>query len=159
MSTIMRHYADLLRYDTWANERSLVSIESIPAERARGEAYERLTTLVPHNIVVRRVWRWRVLGTAFEKPVFFPPMTPAQTRELQILADQEWAAFLPTIGEADLSRVVSFTTSDGSPYQRTLGTILTHVFTHATYHRGQIARLVTEHGGTRAVTDYFAFGE
>ena len=39
----------------------------------------------------------------------------------------------------------------------TLDDILIHVFNHSTYHRGQVARLVTDAGGQRALTDYIAF--
>jgi uncharacterized damage-inducible protein DinB len=42
-------------------------------------------------------------------------------------------------------------------YASTIHEVLTHVFNHSTYHRGQIARIVHEQGGQRASTDFIAF--
>lgn len=155
MTTLLAHFHEMLAYDRWANERSLVSIESIPESRRTGPAYDRLTALVPHNLIARRVWRWRIRGDAYENPkAWFPPMSPQATRELARQVDAEWEGFLDSFGPADLERVVQYRTSDGSPHAKKIRIALAHVFNHGTYHRGQIARLVTDHGGTRAETDY-----
>lgn len=153
--TLLDHFNDLFRYERWANERVLASLDTIPADRRHGEAYERLMSLLPHNLIVRRVWRWRIRHEAFESPAnWFPPMTVEQTRALAAEADGEWGPYLDALTDADLSREITYRTSDGTQRTRRLDILLTHVFNHATYHRGQIARLVTEHGGQRAVTDY-----
>lgn len=155
MTTLLDHYRELLAYDVWANERALTSIESIPADRRSGPAYERLTALIPHNLIARRVWRWRILEQPYENPrSWFPPMSVAETRLLAKEVDTEWAQFLPTLTFADLERSHSYKTSDGTPHTRIIRRSLTHVFNHGTYHRGQVARLVTDHGGTRADTDF-----
>jgi len=153
--TLLDHFNDLFRYDRWANEQVYPSFESIPADRRHGQAYERLMSLLPHNLIARRVWRWRILGQPYDNPAaWFPPMTVAETRALAAEVDREWEHYLAQLTDADLSREITYRTSDGAQRTRRLDILLTHVFNHATYHRGQIARLVTEHGGQRATTDY-----
>ncbi|MDX2115584.1 MAG: DinB family protein [Planctomycetota bacterium] len=155
MTTLLTHYAELLAYDSWANERCLAAIETVPTDRRTGAAWERLTALVPHNLVVKRIWRWRILEQAHEKPAsWFPPMSVEAARAMAREVDAEWAAFFPTLTAADMERSHSFKTSDGTPMTRLVRRTLTHLFNHGTYHRGQIARLVTEHGGERPATDF-----
>ncbi len=153
--TLLDHFHDLFRYDQWANERVLASLDSIPADRRHGPAYERCMALLPHNLIARRVWRWRILGEPYQNPAnWFPPMSIAETRTLAAEVDREWKPYMASLKEADLAREITYRTSDDAQRTRRLDILLTHVFNHATYHRGQIARLVTEHGGERAVTDY-----
>ena len=153
--TLLDHFHDLFRYERWANEQVYPSLESIPADRRHGEAYDRLMSLIPHNLIARRVWRWRIRGDAYDNPkAWFPPMTVAEMRTLGAEVDAEWQQYMGELKDADLSREITYRTSDGAQRTRRLDILLTHVFNHATYHRGQIARLVTEHGGQRAVTDY-----
>lgn len=153
--SLLSHFHDLLRYDQWANERVLASLDTIPVDRRHGPAYDRLMGLLPHNLIARRVWRWRILGQAHENPKdWFPPMSVADTRALAAEVDREWGPYLASLKESDLGREITYRTSDGAQRTRRLDILLTHVFNHATYHRGQIARLVTEHGGERAATDY-----
>jgi len=153
--SLLSHFHELFQYEQWANERTLVSLDSVPADRRHGPAYDRLMGLLPHNLIARRVWRWRILGEPHEKPAdWFPKMSVADTRALAVEVDRDWEPFLGSIKESDLTRLITFRTSDGTQRTRRLDHLITHVFNHATYHRGQIARLVTEHGGERAVTDF-----
>jgi uncharacterized damage-inducible protein DinB len=56
-----------------------------------------------------------------------------------------------------LAREIDYRNSTGTQFRNTVSDILTHVVLHGSYHRGQIARLTREAGGTPAVTDYIAF--
>ncbi len=155
MTTLLTHYAELLAYEKWANQKSLDSIETIPADRRSGAAYERLLGLIPHNLIARRVWRMRLLEQPYENPkAWFPSMSIADARAMAREVDAEWDAFLPTLTLEHMERSHSYKTSDGTPHTRLIRRSLTHVFNHSTYHRGQVARLVTEHGGERAATDF-----
>lgn len=155
MATFLDHYRELLAYEKWANQRSLDSIETIPVERRSGAAYERLLALIPHNLTARRIIRMRILEQAYENPTtWFPSMSVAEARAMAAEVDAEWDAFLGTLTLADMERSHSYKTSDGTPHTRLIRRTLTHAFNHSTYHRGQIARLVTEHGGQRAATDF-----
>ena len=50
-----------------------------------------------------------------------------------------------------------YTAPDGKRLRWTVEGLLTQVFTHAPYHRGQIVQLVAELGGKAVDTDYLYF--
>ena len=53
-----------------------------------------------------------------------------------------------------LDRSVHYTNSKGEAYDSLVGDILTHVFMHSAYHRGQIAADMRQNGVTPAYTDF-----
>lgn len=156
--SLMDHYRKMLAYETWANERTVASLETIPAAQRSGERYTRVCGLIPHNIIARRTWLLRVRGTPHENPrEWFPAWDAAQTRAQAAEVDGLWSEFLAGLRESDLQEELRYTASDGTRYVSTIGEVLTHVFNHSTYHRGQAARIVHELGGQRASTDHIAF--
>lgn len=89
--------------------------------------------------------------------VMFPDWSVEQTLADAAAVHDAWEQFLKSLGGGDLGCAVGYTSTEGVAYRSTLGEILTHVFNHATYHRGQIALLVSGLGGQRAVTHFIAF--
>lgn len=155
---MIRHYQDLLRYDTWANGRSLDSLETVPESRRTEPPYARASGLVPHILLARRIWLMRIRATQHPMPTdWFPATETSAARELAKAVDHDWTQFLAGVTEQELDREVTYTASDGTKYASTVREILSHVFNHGTYHRGQIARIVTELGGTRSATDHIIF--
>lgn len=156
--SLMDHYRKMLAYETWANERTVASLETIPPAQRSGERYTRVCGLMPHNIIARRTWLLRVRGTPHENPrEWFPAWDAAQTRAQAAEVDGLWSEFLAGLRESDLQEELRYTASDGTRYVSTIGEVLAHVFNHSTYHRGQAARIVHELGGQRASTDHIAF--
>lgn len=154
---LVDYFRGLLACESEANRRAIDSLESIPADRRAGPAYERAMRLIPHCQVARRVWLWRLQGTAYESPTeWFPFRSAAEQREECARRDREWGAYLASLTDDDLARGCVYTSSEGVRYASTVRDVLSHVFNHSTYHRGQVARLVTECGGARASTDYIA---
>jgi uncharacterized damage-inducible protein DinB len=148
-----------LAAETWANELALRSVESVPEEQRMSGAYQRAEQLLPHCQQARGVWLARLKGEPHEMPRdWFPTWHSAEVRRACEDMDRAWAAYLDSLTDADLSREVRYTSSEGKVYSSLVEDILIHVFNHSTYHRGQIARLVTESGGDRAGTDYIVFG-
>lgn len=154
---VIDHYREMMRYERWANARVLESLESIPAENREGRVYDRAMSLLPHNCLARKVWLWRIHGTGYENPSDWFPVTgfDAQRRQCEE-ADRAWEKFIDSLDDAALDREIRYTASSGEKFSNSLRDVLVHVFNHSTYHRGQIARLVTECGGQRMATDYIA---
>ncbi|HYE61862.1 MAG TPA: DinB family protein [Phycisphaerales bacterium] len=153
--TGVSRYGRLLAYEVEATRRALTSIESVPAEGRRHPGFERAIAVMSHVQLARFVWLARVEGRPYENPKdWFPVWTLEQTRLAAQEQDREWAEFLHALSDGDLGTTVGYTSSEGEAKVRVLDDILTHVFNHSTYHRGQVARLVQECGGARAVTDY-----
>lgn len=153
----VNRYRRLLAYEQEANGRALESLASIP-QSGRGHAgYPRAMQILPHNQLARAIWLARLQGRPYECPKdWFPGWTLEQTRLAAEEQHREWVRYLDGLNDADLSKTISYTSSEGEHLVRMVDDILTHVFNHSTYHRGQLARLVTECGGQRARTDFIA---
>lgn len=150
-------YRKLLTFEREANRRTMESLSSVPASQREKPQYERAMQLLPHNFIARRVWLHRIKGEEYTNPAdWFPRWTLEKQQEEEGLVHGSWHVFLEPLADEQLLREVRYVSSEGQKYVSTLDEILTHVFNHSTYHRGQIARLVGECGGRRAVTDYIA---
>lgn len=156
--SVIAHYQMMLGYETWANERTIASLETIPAGQRTGEKYARACGLVPHNLIARKTWLLRIRATPHENPKdWFPALDAAQTRAMAAEVDGLWRDYLGSLRESDLSNELRYTASDGTKYVSLVSDVLIHVFNHSTYHRGQVARIVHELGGQRASTDHIVF--
>ena len=158
MGTLLGHYKRLLAYDIWATKVTLDALETIPEGSRSGADYDRLMGLTPHNLTALRIWRLRILGTPYESPKdWFAKMTVGETAAYAAEVHAVWGQFLDSLSEDGLGRVYDFKTSDGTPRRANVADSITHAFNHATYHRGQIARIVHQLGGKRPSTDFFLF--
>jgi len=72
--------------------------------------------------------------------------------------DGLWTAYLESLSDANLDAEVRYHSTEGKPFASLRRDILTHVYNHSTYHRGQIAILVKLAGGTPPdTTDFIVF--
>jgi uncharacterized damage-inducible protein DinB len=154
--TLIDHFKSLLAYETWANKAALDSLESVPPSARQALTYERALQVMSHNQLARRAWLNRIHDKPHGVADWFPTWTVAQITADAASLDRAWSDFLGTLKDADLDRTIEYTASDGTAYSSLLRDILTHVANHSTYHRGQVARLVSEAGGRRATTDFVA---
>jgi len=77
--------------------------------------------------------------------------------ELEALVDKmhiAWSGYLSRLDEAELAREFDYRSLEGRRYRNSVEDLLTQLFGHSWYHRGQIAALVRSLGGEPAVTDY-----
>lgn len=144
--------------ETQATARSLESLASVPESARSSEAYQRGLGVMAHIQQARRVWLERVE----RRPVtpvadWFPAWAIEESARHAAELDRSWSTLLDSIREPDLERPVVYASFKGERFSSTLDDILIHVFNHSTYHRGQVARLVSECGGDRALTDYIGF--
>jgi uncharacterized damage-inducible protein DinB len=154
--TLIQHFKTMLAYETWANKAALDSLESVPPSARQALTYERALQVMAHNQLARRAWLNRIHGKPHGVADWFPTWTVEQIAADAAALDRAWGDFLAPLSESDLDRTIDYAASDGTAYTSILRDILTHVANHSTYHRGQVARLVSEAGGRRATTDFIA---
>ncbi|WP_273428057.1 DinB family protein [Chitinibacter tainanensis] len=106
------------------------------------------TRLLNHLAVIDQIFLAHLRGEEHGFTATNTPATPtlAELIALQTQLDQAWLALLAQPACQDLSRVIEFVFTDGKPARMTVGDILLHVLTHASYHRGQIGRIISEGG-------------
>lgn len=156
--TRLERFGGLLAYETWATNLAMGSIESVPPERRSHPQFARALRIASHIQVARHVWLERLHGRPAGAGIdFFPAWDAPRVRREGVELDGRWSGFLGRQREQDLDSEIHYTSSEGARYAGRVEDILTHVINHATYHRGQIASLVTECGGLRATTDFIGY--
>lgn len=145
MSRELTRFRRELEYDGWANAAVLASL----AEPAPGPALRWLA----HILASEWLWLSRLRDEPARLPVW-PDLSLEQCAAELTALQGEWMRYVTTLSEEDLTDGVAYRNSRGEFWTSTVGDILTHVITHAAYHRGQIASAVRAAGGTPAYTDF-----
>ena len=65
-----------------------------------------------------------------------------------------WSRYLASLTDEELARTIEYKSLDAGRFRNRMEDILTQLFGHSSYHRGQIATLVRAAGGEPAATDY-----
>ncbi|MGH7131648.1 MAG: DinB family protein [Phycisphaerales bacterium] len=151
------HFKRMLAYEADAMAKAAASIDSIPVDRQGEAAATKARGILAHVQSARHVWLSRLGFIAPRSWEMFPDWTTAQTLTDAARLDADWSRYLATLQETELDRRIEYRTLDGTAVSSTVAEILTHVFNHSTYHRGQVTLLVSQCGGQRAVTDFIAF--
>ena len=144
---LLAHYKQLVSYDGWAN------LEMIASFRAVGSAAERPMKLMAHIIAAQYLWRARML--AEESPfTVWPELSLEQCDQEARKLTGLWRQYLAAKSPPSLEDTIPYKNSKGESYRSAIRDILTHVFMHSAYHRGQIASDVRQAGHMPAYTDF-----
>jgi uncharacterized damage-inducible protein DinB len=65
-----------------------------------------------------------------------------------------WEGYLDRLDEAEVSRVVEYQSLDAGGFRNTVEDVLTQLFGHSWYHRGQIAQILRSIGAEPPATDF-----
>lgn len=131
-------------FDTWANQESLRSLETMNAPP------ERAVALIAHIAATQRLWLERALSLR-QSVAVWPHWSLAEVAKELSAVRGEWAHLLES---RELSREFTYVNTKGQQFHNTVGDVALHVAFHGAYHRGQIAVLVRQHGGEPAYTDF-----
>jgi uncharacterized damage-inducible protein DinB len=144
----------LFRYDTWANEKVLTALRSVPEPLAHS------VVLLAHLAGAGNTWISR-LNHESSTLTIWPELTFAECEDRLGALSAAWQAYLDHLHPEQLSEKLDYLNSKGQPFSARIADILTHVINHASYHRGQIAAEMRAHGQAPAMTDYIlaALGE
>jgi uncharacterized damage-inducible protein DinB len=108
-----------------------------------------------HLVAARRIWLHR-LEPSHERPA---AIFPRDVKQDSLPADfeamhRDWTDYLGRLTDPDLDRAFTYRTTEGVEYRSILVDVLTQLYGHSHYHRGQIASLVRAAGGQPAITDF-----
>ena len=142
-------------YERDAHAKVVRSLESVPADRRGLPEYQKAVGWLSHLAMARRIWLQRLGVISLEGATMFPDNADlakvvADDRDVQ----EVWSGYLAQLHDDDLGREVEYKSLDAGRFRNRLEDILTQLFGHSSYHRGQIATLVRAAGGEPAVTDY-----
>lgn len=153
------HVRMMAAYNQWMNSRIMAACSAIPAaDRTRdmGAFFKSLHGTLDHILWADLIWMGRFEGTAAPAAKGEGLLHPDWD---ELVADRaaadahitQWAAALtPEWLAAPLTYVTRF-----NPHRWTMpaGVLVTHMFNHATHHRGQATTLMMQLGVDPGVTD------
>ena len=142
----------LLDHVAWADAQAVAAFCALPDESPeRAQAMR----LYAHLAAAAHVWHARLAHRAPEHPVW-PELA---LDEAVALATASIAGLRAIAGRSadELGQAVEYRTTAGHPFSNTVADILAHVALHGSYHRGQLAQLTRQGGGTPAATDYIVW--
>ena len=154
-----REFRDLIAHMEWADAHTWRSVRTLPA----AQTDERLRYLLHHMHIVQVVYlqAWRGDPFVATELASYPDLPSIF----------EWSApyyasarlFAESLDESRLNRPVEFPWANmikeqfGSVTPATLAESAWQVFSHTTYHRGQVATRVREVGGEPPTVDYLVW--
>lgn len=137
----------------WADARTLDALRAMPPGSPE---VERAVTLYAHVAAAEHVWLSRLEGRTPAHPVW-PSLGIEEAAALAAESGAALRAFVAGLDEAGMAREVAYRNSAGQPFTNTVRDILLQVALHGSYHRGQLATLARQGGGTPAATDYIVY--
>jgi uncharacterized damage-inducible protein DinB len=145
------YFIKLLAFNQWANKRVIDFVNE--SNLKEGE----IIKLISHILNAEHVWHVRVTGNKeLERDLW----SVFQIEELWHQVDDIsllWKNYLEALDEKDFYKEFSYQTSKGEPFTNTFEDIFAHLINHATYHRGQIAKLIRQRGVVPPNTDYINY--
>ena len=142
---LVDHYRQLASYDGWANQ------EVVQFLRATGNPPAKSVRWLAHIVAAEYVW----LSRLHQRPPPFPVWPELSLNQCEAEAKsllETWRRYLGS--DLQLDSTVEYKNSKGESWTNSVADILTHVFMHSAYHRGQIAANMRESGFTPAYTDF-----
>jgi uncharacterized damage-inducible protein DinB len=152
---LIERYRRWYDYERDCNAKVLASLRAVPESQRAQEGFGRATMQLAHLVAARQMWLFR-LGGAPEPPrEFFPTGVPLPELQERVEAiESAWAGFLATQDDRALERVVEYRTTEGNWYRSRVEDILTQLFGHAWYHRGQISTCLRSMGAIPTPADF-----
>ena len=150
----VENYRRWFDYEKDSHARVIDSLQSIKDDYRSSSSFQKAVDLMAHLIAARKMWLYR-FGFVKENTELFPrnvqfPALVGQLAEMEA----GWSEYLEKLTATELERVFEYQSYEGSRFRNTVEDILTQLFGHSWYHRGQIAALVRALGAEPAVTDF-----
>ena len=153
--TMIDRYRRWFTYEQDVHQKALASFESVPLEQRASPAYQKALELFAHLAAARLMWLQRFgVREQSSKALFPTAITLEQLASLVSEMHDAWTTYLAHLDEAELARYVEYQSLDAGRFRSSIDDILTQLFGHSWYHRGQIAALIKSIGGTPAITDF-----
>ena len=148
-------YRRWFEYEVDSHQKVLASLATVPAEQHDSAAYRKAVELLAHIVAGRQIWLHRLDATTDAPSALFPQGGSLDQVKADLSAiELRWIDYLARLTDAELARVFEYRSYDGGRFRNRVEDVLTQMFGHSLYHRGQIAMLVRSAGGEPAKTDF-----
>ncbi|MCI0349623.1 MAG: DinB family protein [Acidobacteriales bacterium] len=148
-------YRRWFEYEKESHAKVLQSLEAVPLKQRSLPGFQRALTLMAHMVAARRIWLFR-FGVAKDTPrEFFPQRVDlGELRSEVERMHQAWSDYLRSLNDLELARKFEYRSTEGAWFRSSVEDVLTQLFGHSLYHRGQIAALLRSIGVEPPITDF-----
>ncbi len=160
MTTTHRPSSWIERFRRWyeyerdCNAKVITMLQSVPAAKRSSPQFTRAVGKAAHLVAARHMWLYRLRVCTDRPDDWFPPTPLEQLPAAVADVERRWVEFLGQLSDERLLADIEWVGQDGKRRRWPLIDLLTQVFGHAWYHRGQIAMLVKDLGGQPIDTDF-----
>lgn len=147
----MKLDADLQRlfdFEFWADREALNALRQSGAA-----APPRALAIMNHILAAAHLWQTRLTGEKIKVEVWPSLTIDEMSRRIDAL-ESAWRKWIASATPSSLDQSIAYVNSLGESWSSTARDIITHIFIHAGYHRGQIALLLGQAGHKAAYTDF-----
>lgn len=147
-------YRRWFEYEKDSHQKVLASLNAVRGELRTAGPFQKAIDLMAHITAARRMWLFR-FGVSKEPAELFPQNVELDDLPRLVASMQTaWSDYLDKLEDTELARVFEYQSYEGDRFRNTIEDILTQLFGHSLYHRGQIAMILRSIGAEPAVTDY-----
>ena len=144
------YVARLLAHAHWANARTLAALQA-------GTPPDEAVRLFAHVLTTEQIYHERLRERDPWPQDFWPALSLDECARLVPANRDRYRRFLDECIDEDLARRVRYRNSRGVVFHTPIIDLLAHLMLHGEHHRGQIARVLRQHGHEPPVTDFIAF--
>ena len=150
---MIERYRRWFEYEKDSHAKTLQSLNAVAPDLRSTDEFAKALYLMGHIIAARRMWLFR-LDFLKDNVELFPSASNVEALQAQLAETEEfWSRYLAQLDQAELDRVFEYASYEGPRFRNSVEDILTQLFGHSWYHRGQIAMLLRSIGAEPAVTD------
>ncbi len=153
--TATQRFRSWFEYEKESHAKAIESLETVPAEARSSPEYQKAVDLLWHMALARHLWLYRFGGVAEgPKNLFREGLSLEEAATELSRIEGIWEDYLAGLSDAETEREFEYQSLEGERYRNRVEDVLTQLFGHSLYHRGQIALLVRRMGGVPAETDF-----
>jgi uncharacterized damage-inducible protein DinB len=137
-------------YSYWAHRKVWACALTLSDEefrRSLGYSWGSIRGQLVHTMSAEWVWLSRLRGESPAKMFSESDYPHAEDiRQRWDALENEMRAYLATLTEAELARVIQYRSTKGEPFQQSVWQVLAHVVNHGTDHRAQTLAMLYQLG-------------
>lgn len=142
-------------YEKDSHAKVLATLQAVPEAVRSDERFQKAIDLLAHLIAARWIWLHRFGAAGMGPSELFPRnVSMEELPDRLSTVEFAWDKYMQRLDETELARVFAYQSLDGWRFRSSVEDILTQLFGHSSYHRGQIAQLLRSLGAEPAITDF-----
>ena len=148
-------YRAAYEYEQDCNWKMLAMLQSVPQAGQNDARFQQAVTLAGHLAACRENWLDRMEGNDYPPAAWRDAHCDIATLPARFAALHAcWTEYLACLDADKLTQDFEFMEGEDGPFRLPVEVQIIQLIGHASYHRGQVALLVTQLGGETEDTDY-----